>query len=53
MKEQAHDGKTFTGIAVPDGWHEIEFKTVLIICRVKVEKVSTKTTRDLKHGRSR
>lgn len=24
MKEQAHDGKTFTGIQVPDGWHEIE-----------------------------
>ena len=26
MKEQAHDGKTFTGIAVPDGWHEIEIQ---------------------------
>lgn len=26
MKEQAHDGKTFTGITVPDGWHEIEIQ---------------------------
>jgi len=26
VKEQAHDGKTFTGIAVPDGWHEIEIQ---------------------------
>ncbi len=26
MKEQACDGKTFTGIVVPDGWHEIEIQ---------------------------
>ncbi len=26
MKEKAQDGKTFTGIQVPDGWHEIEIQ---------------------------